>query len=250
MAFQWGVPQSTVIIFLTGEEYYLIKYYGIKNKPIKSIDEIGNVKWGEEETNKEGKPILYIDIDIEEVESESEGVIVQPRLLTIDGNAFWVYQNNLESMGGIPSIHMELEPFEWVMARLKLTDKDLDKTSEYSTIWGIMRRTFPLSSRIVLSDNPMKPIWLLLSTIEGEKINWDNPSIAPLIDMKMQLDRKDRRISDLESEVKELRDRNRDLLRLTKEVKDEYKDIFGEEKITFPVPPEFTGTKIRNGKVV
>jgi len=178
-----------------------------------------------------------------------KGIPQNPILITIDGNAFYVWQAKYETEKGIPKISMELEPFDWVVARLKLTDKDLDY-GEDGSVFGIMRRSFSLSSRVVLSDNPEKPIWLLLTTIEGEKINWDNPNIAPIIDIKMQLDRKDHRISELESEVAELRDKNKRLIRITKEEKDEFKEIFGEEKIITPAPEEFIGKRIKEGKLV
>ena len=106
-----------------------------------------------------------------------------------------------------------------------------------------------MSTRVVLSDNPEKPIWLLLTSIEGEKINWDSPSLAPLIDMAMQLDRKDHRISELESEINELRKKNSKLIRLTKQEKDEYREIFGDERQP-PLPEEFMGMKLKDGKVV
>jgi len=178
-----------------------------------------------------------------------KGVPQNPVLITIDGNAFYVWQHRTEMKGGIPCLAMELEPFDWVVERLKLTDKDLDYGVDGS-VFGILRRTFPLSSRFVASDNPEKPIWWLLTTIEGEKINWDNPTIAPLIDLKMQLDRKDKRIAALEAEVASLREQNKRLLRLTKEVKEEFKDIFGEERLMIPAPEEFRGLKIKEGKVV
>lgn len=228
MGYVRGEPQAPILLFISGAEYYVIKYNGI-------ID-------------KDGEKCL--DLEIEEVESESAGVIIQPRLVTIDGNAFWVWQSHPEVDGGIPSMNMDMEPMEWVISRLKLTDDDLDRTTEYGTIWGIMRRTFPLSSRVVLSDNPEKPIWLLLTNIEGEKINWDNPNIAPLIDLKMQLDRQGHIISKQLEEIAELRDENKKLLRLTKEKKEEFKEIYGEERIMLP-PSEFTGLKVdKEGKLV
>lgn len=241
MGYQRGVPQSTVIFFITGEEFYLVKYYGVKKKRIKNIVD-DKIEWEDTKEN-------YIDVDVEEVDIGAEGVVKQPMIVTIDGNAFLVWQSASIFDDGVPGISVDMEPFAWVKSRLKLEDEDLDTTTEYGSVWGIMRRTFPLSSRVVLSDNPEKPIWLLLTNINGDKINWDNPNLAPLIDIKMQLDRQEMIIKELQADNEKLHERNIKLIRGSKELKEEYDEIYGEKK-GIPAPSEFTPTKIRDGKVV
>ena len=169
------------------------------------------------------------------------GVPQSPVLITIDGNAFYVWRSSIETIEGIPYISMRLEPFDWVISRLNIKQEDLD-FSESSV--GHLIRKFPLTSRVVLSDNPEKPIWLLMTGINGERVNWDQPALAPLVNLKMELDRKDARIAMLEAEVKELREENRRLVRLTREYKEEMKKIFGGMELPTALPQEYLGMKI------
>ena len=170
-----------------------------------------------------------------------QGVPQNPVLITIDGNAFYVWRSSIVEKKGIPHIQMRLEPFDWVISRLGLKKEDLDMSE--SSI-GHVVRSYPLSSRLILSDNPEKPIWLLLTGFNGEKVNWDKPAIAPLIEMKMTIDRLRRRISLLEAERDELLKDNKRLIKKTKEYKEQIDKIYGSGSRVSVLPEELMGMTI------
>lgn len=168
-----------------------------------------------------------------------KGTPQSPLIMTLDGGGFYLMESKLNTAKGVPHIDVILEPFEWCIEMLNLKD-ELDK-SESS--YGWLRRSFPLSSRIIVSENPSKPIWWILEGINGDKINWDKPQIAPLIEMKQEIDQKNRRIIRLELERDELQKENIKLIKKSKELKNEYEKIYGQQTPQF-LPQELIGTII------
>ena len=174
------------------------------------------------------------------------GTPQQPVLMTIDGNEFLIIRSKSLMENDLPSVEMKLSPMDWVVGRLGWTDKDLDKRED---IFGVVTRTFPESSVVPLSDNAEKPVRLLLSTIEGEKINWDKPNLMPILAMKERLDAKDKLIALKDLEIESLREQNKGLISLTKEYRNEWMKTFGGEQPQTLISDQLTGFKISDGKV-
>jgi transcriptional regulator with GAF, ATPase, and Fis domain len=168
------------------------------------------------------------------------GVPQQPVLITLDGNAFLVVRTKTETVDGISKTEIVMSPFEWVKNRLGIKDEDLDFSEDP---YGTLKRSYPTSSILHLSDNPEKPVWLLLCGFEGEEINYDNPKLFPIIEMKNKLIIREKLIEQLQAEIERLREENKKLVMMTKEWKEEMKDIVGE-KIVTPVPEEYLGLKL------
>lgn len=165
------------------------------------------------------------------------GVPQNPILVTIDGDMFYVFQCIDIVRDNKPHKKMILEVFDWVMSRHDWGKNDLQYDISPR---GTITRIVPTSSVFISSNNPAKPIWILLTTIENEEINWENPSIYPIVSYKSQIDKLTERVADLLIEVKSLRNENRRLLSLTKDKRKEFDDAFGSKIETplIPMPPE------------
>lgn len=160
------------------------------------------------------------------------GIPQNPVLITIDGESYYVFRDRSIMVNGKPMRELILEPFDWVIARRGWTRDDLN--FEYSEMGTITRR-FNESEVIELSSNPEKPVWLLMRSVDGEKINWSNPKLRPLVNLVEENIRKDERIATLELEIAYLRDENRKFISLTKEKKKELEEVFkGKEEMVVP----------------
>ena len=171
------------------------------------------------------------------------GQIQAPSLTTLDGNEFYVVR---EIPKGKNKITLILEPMKWVVDRMNLEDELETDESKGGTQYGTIQRTYHTSDIIVLTNNPEMPRWLALCGMNGDKQQWDNPNLFPLIQMKEQLKKKDERISILKSDNANLTEQLRILQRRVTEMVKNLDLMKGKE--TTILPERFLGTKMEEKK--
>src|SRR3990167_7478173 len=152
------------------------------------------------------------------------GDMPYPILTFLDGNDFWVLRDDVYVKDGNTKIKLWLTPIEEVRKRLKLKDEELDFSEDPD---GQVVKVYPLSSRVILSQNPERQRWLMLCDWKGNQVNYNVPDLYPIIKMKMEADTNEHRLKILESRIAELEDENIGILRQSNAWRDRAKKQFG-----------------------
>ena len=98
--------------------------------------------------------------------SYTSGEIQPPIMIFLDGTEFEVFRiSNVTKAGGKHYLEFVMSPFPWVLPLVGIREKDLifDETTPY----GYLKRQYPASRYVILSDNPEKPVRLMLCTFDG-----------------------------------------------------------------------------------
>lgn len=129
-----------------------------------------------------------------------------PIIIFMDGSEFEVLRSNKTIKDGQPALELSLSPFEWVIAMLQLDpNNDLD----YSTYaYGVMQRTYFDADIIKVSENPEKPIWWGLCTVDGVSMLTSSEHMNKVLSAVEDKKKLTVRVRVLEAEVKRLQKEN------------------------------------------
>ncbi len=128
-----------------------------------------------------------------------------PIILYMDGSEFEVLRTTNTIKDGKPVVEFILSPFDWTMNMLDIKDNELDY-QEF--VHGTLKRIYPKSRIIKLSDNPEKPIWLGLCTFHGTSPERKSEELAQVLMTVEENENLQDRIKVLEAENMQLRREN------------------------------------------
>lgn len=133
--------------------------------------------------------------------------IPQPPVIAfMDGSEFEVIRSTRTVKDGQPALELVMSPFDWVVAMLKINkDKELD-TSVYH--YGTMTRTYFEADVVKISENPEKPIWWGLCTVDGVSMLTSSEHMNKVLSAVEDKKKLTVRVRVLEAEVKRLQKEN------------------------------------------
>jgi hypothetical protein len=122
-----------------------------------------------------------------------------------DGSEFEVLRCVNTVKDGKPCMELVMSPFDWTKVMLDIEEKDLDY-KDYN--FGVLRRTYPASKILVLSQNPEKPVWMSLTTFHGTPMDKKSKDLTELFKYTEQVDRLTEEVTLLRAENKRLQKEN------------------------------------------
>lgn len=122
-----------------------------------------------------------------------------------DGSEFEIMRIESTTKDGKPCFKFWMTPFDWTMRMLSIQENDL----EYSDFpHGYLVRYYPSSYVINLSENPEKPIKLILTTFHGNIHEMHNELMEKMIGRSSEIAALKDRIRILQAENKQLSRQN------------------------------------------
>jgi hypothetical protein len=114
---------------------------------------------------------------------------------------------------------------------LELKEEDLDYSE---SPYGTVSKTFNREMLLVLSNNPEKPVWLFLCSWNGDEINYDNPKMDSIIELRDKISTSSNLISRLRAKIKDLEEENMKLIVKNREYFDQVEKITKKRDIILP----------------
>jgi len=175
-----------------------------------------------------------------------EGYPQQPIVIFLDGSVFLLIRSYISMKGARRVLHVWMSPTEETKAMLKIKDEELNYEEDP---YGVLEREYDDSLRVTISPNPDKPVWLMFCDFSGNPINYDKPTLFPIVELiesKKQLEREN---ALLRTKIERLNQERQDLIEFRADWREEMKDILGYSEPEVRIPSEFSSIEMEGKKV-